>query len=99
MFHAGEMRVNPCIGTQLTASAHRQPTYSSHLHHHLHHDDHSHQHNLDDYNDHYLDHHDHSHQHNHDHYLGDHDHDHHAYIFWDDSDPLIGDRNVLHENG
>ena len=64
------MRVNPCIGAQLTATAHRQPTYSSlhHCHHYHHYDQHQH-------------------------------HDHHAYIFWDNSDPLVGDRDVLHENG
>ena len=72
------MRVNPCIGAQLTATAHRQPTYSS-LHHcqHCHHYDQHQHHDQDDHQ---------------------HDHDHHAYIFWDNSDPLVGDRNVLGVN-
>ena len=83
------MRVNPCIGAQLTATAHRQPTYSS-LHHCHHYHDHHHHHHHHHYD---------QHQHNHDHDDHQHDHDHHAYIFWDNSDPLVGDRNVLHENG
>ena len=41
------MRVNPCIGAQLSATAHRQPTYSSHHHHPYHCHDHRHHHDYD----------------------------------------------------